>query len=419
MTTPLHLAVGLDGAGWHPAAWREAPTRAADVFTGRPWLEAVRRLEDADVDAVSFEDGLGLQPPTGHLADPAESGRLTGRLDASLIAAWLAGQTTRIGLIPTITTTHTEPFHTATNIASLDHASQGRAGWRVQISARAHEADHVGRRDLSALDDPNQREAAVADLLGEAGDAIEVARLLWDSWETDAEIRDAATGRFIDRDRLHRAAFAGSRFSVLGPSITPRPPQGQPVVMVLAHTPVVQELAARGADVVLVTPQTDADIPLLIEQVRVAEQRVGRIGRPLQIWADAAVGLASSDAAAATRLDDLDARAGEPFAGDAALLTGSAATVAERLNAWHAAGLDGVRLRPLTTAVDVPAIADHLVPLIRRTARQSEVTGASATLQERLGLGSAANRFAATPPFSTTSPSTTSPSSTTPTGAPA
>ena len=65
-------------------------------------------------------------------------------------------------------------------------------------------------------------------LFDEAADAVEVARRLWDSWEDDAEIRDAATGRFIDRDKLHFVDFEGEFFSVRGPSITPRPPQGQP-----------------------------------------------------------------------------------------------------------------------------------------------------------------------------------------------
>ena len=64
---------------------------------------------------------------------------------------------------------------------------------------------------------------------------MEVVRRLWDSWEDDAEIRDAATGRFIDRDKLHYIGFSGRWFSVKGPSITPRPPQGQPIISALAH----------------------------------------------------------------------------------------------------------------------------------------------------------------------------------------
>jgi alkanesulfonate monooxygenase SsuD/methylene tetrahydromethanopterin reductase-like flavin-dependent oxidoreductase (luciferase family) len=56
-----------------------------------------------------------------------------------------------------------------------------------------------------------------------AVDYVEVVRRLWNRWEDDAEIRDVATGRFVDRDKLHYIDFIGRWFAV-GPSITPRPP---------------------------------------------------------------------------------------------------------------------------------------------------------------------------------------------------
>ena len=132
--------------------------------------------------------------------------------------------TNHIGLIPVATVTHTEPFHVSKAIATLDFISHGRAGWQVRVSGTQHEAELFGRRDVSG-----------ADLFDEASDAVEVVRRLWDSWEDDAVIRDVATGRFVDRDKLHYIDFAGKYFSVKGPSITPRPPQGQPVVAALAH----------------------------------------------------------------------------------------------------------------------------------------------------------------------------------------
>ena len=64
---------------------------------------------------------------------------------------------------------------------------------------------------------------------------MEVVRRLWDSWEDDTGIRDVATGRFVDRDRLHYIDFEGRWFNVRGPSIVPRPPQGQPLVTALGH----------------------------------------------------------------------------------------------------------------------------------------------------------------------------------------
>jgi alkanesulfonate monooxygenase SsuD/methylene tetrahydromethanopterin reductase-like flavin-dependent oxidoreductase (luciferase family) len=56
-------------------------------------------------------------------------------------------------------------------------------------------------------------------------------RALWDSWEDDAVIKDVATGRFLDNDKVHHVRFEGASFSVIGPLITPRPPQGQVVVI--------------------------------------------------------------------------------------------------------------------------------------------------------------------------------------------
>jgi hypothetical protein len=34
---PVRIAVALDGAGWHPAAWREPGARPANLFSARYW----------------------------------------------------------------------------------------------------------------------------------------------------------------------------------------------------------------------------------------------------------------------------------------------------------------------------------------------------------------------------------------------
>jgi len=239
-----------------------------------------------------------------------------GRLDAVLLAARVAPLTSRIGLVPAAGTTHTEPFHVAIGIATLDHVSQGRAGWRPQISGRAGDARHFGRRELPEVGlerriDPVLA-AHVRDLFAEATDAVEVVRRLWDSWEDDAEIRDVATGRFIDRDKSHYIDFAGPYFSVKGPSITPRPPQGQPLITALAHDVVPYEFAASGADVVYVTPRSREQAAAIIERVRTAETTTGRDGEPLKIFADLLVLLDDAPAASA-RKDRLDEWDGAPL----------------------------------------------------------------------------------------------------------
>jgi alkanesulfonate monooxygenase SsuD/methylene tetrahydromethanopterin reductase-like flavin-dependent oxidoreductase (luciferase family) len=73
-------------------------------------------------------------------------------------------------------------------------------------------------------------------------------------------MRFSAGTRFVDRDKLHQVDFVGRHFSVRGPSITPRPPQGQPLVTSLAHASTPYELACRASDVVYVTPHSRDDV---------------------------------------------------------------------------------------------------------------------------------------------------------------
>ena len=139
----LHLAVALDGAGWHPAAWRAADARPAELFTAGYWADLVAEAERGLIDFVTIEDSLGLQSDDPFVSDD-RTDRVRGRLDAVLIAARIAPRTRGIGFVPTATVTQTEPFHVSKSIATLDYVSTGRAGVRVQISARHDVADHVG-----------------------------------------------------------------------------------------------------------------------------------------------------------------------------------------------------------------------------------------------------------------------------------
>ena len=81
--------------------------------------------------------------------DP-RSDQVRGRLDAVQIAARVAPLTTHVGLVPRITTTHTEPFHVSKAIATLEYVSAGRVGLRAQLSRR-WDNTHFGRRPADTL----------------------------------------------------------------------------------------------------------------------------------------------------------------------------------------------------------------------------------------------------------------------------
>ncbi|OAH12297.1 LLM class flavin-dependent oxidoreductase [Streptomyces jeddahensis] len=396
-STSLHLAVALDGAGWHPAAWREPEARPLDLFTAGYWADLVIEAERGLLDFVTFEDGLGLQ--SSHFAEPdGRTDQVRGRLDAVLIAARVAPLTRHIGLVPTVVATHTEPFHISKAIATLDYVSTGRAGLRIQVSGRQNEAAHFGRRTfprfgIEDLDMPGIREL-VAELFDEAADYVEVVRRLWDSWEDDAEIRDVATGRFIDRDKLHYIDFEGRHFSVKGPSITPRPPQGQPIVSALGHETVPYRLIGRSADIGYVTPHNTAQARAIVDEIRGEQQAAGRADEPVHVFGDLVVFLDDDPAEAAARRARLDELAGQPYTSDARIFTGTPGELADLIQELAAAGLTGFRLRPAVVGHDLPKITRGLVPELQRRGAFRTAYEAD-TLRGLLGLARPANRYAA------------------------
>jgi len=217
-------------------------------------LAAARGVADTGADLVIWADSFVPPEP----ADPPT-------LDAVAVAARVAPVVTGVGLVPTVTVTHTEPFHISKAIATLDLVSLGRAGWQVGVSRTEEEARLFGRKAA----------APPALLWREAAEAVEVVVRLWDSWEDDAVIRDVATGRYIDRDRLHYIDFVGEFFSVKGPSITPRSPQAHPLVVV-RDEPDALPVVARWADVVRIAAPDLAAAHTAREQVRAIVTGAGR-----------------------------------------------------------------------------------------------------------------------------------------------
>jgi alkanesulfonate monooxygenase SsuD/methylene tetrahydromethanopterin reductase-like flavin-dependent oxidoreductase (luciferase family) len=339
----LHLAVGLDGTGRHPASWREPEARPTALFDAGYWTSLVLEAERGLLDLVTIEDTFGIQT----------TGQVRGRLDAVMIAARVAPLTSHIGLVPTAVSTHTEPFHLSKAIATLDFASLGRAGVQVRTSDDPAEYALVGLREpLSTVDNA-----------AEAADWIEVVRRLWDSWEDTAEIRDAATGRFVDRERLHHIDFEGRFFAVRGPSITPRPPQGQPLVVG----------SVPGCDLSFVTSP--------------AEPAAGptRLG-------DVVVFLDGSTEAARDRLGRMDSRG--TLTTDARIFAGTPAGLADLAQEWAEAGLAGLRLLPGSVDHDLPQITRGLVPELQRRGAFRERYEPT-TLRGLFGLDRPADRYAA------------------------
>lgn len=317
MARELHLSIELDGTGHGPAA----------PLTDTHWTALFDLAEQGALDFVVVG---------GHRLAP---------LDAVAALVGVAPLTRRIGLVPTVAATHSEVFHTSSALATLDFASEGRAGWLVDASTNGVEA----------------------------ADVAEAAVRLWDRPDDDAEL-PAAAG-FIDRER---PPLVGD------PSPGPRPPQGRlPIAVALdAHDSDGQwELAASHADIVFL----DADQPSTARLARGALLRraadAGRDPETLRVLTRLAVDLGSGTGPG-------------PLPPAELRFTGTAADLAGLLADWHAAtDVDGFHLLPASAPADVAAVVHDVVPALQEHALfRARYTGR--TLRDHLGLSYSTGRYA-------------------------
>ena len=152
----------------------------------------------------------------------------------------IAMTTSRIGLVATASTSYNEPYHVARKFASLDRISGGRAAWNIVTSGSAGEALNFNRTAPFPHADRYKR----------AHEFVEVVTGLWDSWDDDAFVRDAESGIYFDRDKMHSLDHKGQNYQVKGPLNVPRPPQGWPVLVQAGASDDGIELASHYAEAI-------------------------------------------------------------------------------------------------------------------------------------------------------------------------
>ncbi|MCI0753469.1 LLM class flavin-dependent oxidoreductase [Teichococcus vastitatis] len=235
----MHLLAIPNMIGAHLGGWRH-PTAYDDPVMNLPrMIEYAQLAERGLLDGLFLADGNGIRDmdKPALFAANFPSAR-PGVFDPVVLMTALAGQTSRIGLVSTATTTFDEPWFVARRFASLDHVSGGRAGWNAVTASNAGDALNFSHAQ------PVGREERYA----RAEEFVEVVRGLWDSWAEDAFVQDKASGRFLDPAKVRALDHAGRFFKVAGPLNVPRTPQGHPVVFTAGQSAAGKELAARHAD---------------------------------------------------------------------------------------------------------------------------------------------------------------------------
>ncbi|WP_220814038.1 LLM class flavin-dependent oxidoreductase [Pseudomonas paralcaligenes] len=289
----MSIGMNILGFGAHAAAWRtgEAPAHALtdlDYFT-----HIAKVSERGTLDAIFLADGPALAGDV--------SRQPSGRLEPTVLLTAIALATRHIGVIATASSTFNEPFNLARRLASVDHVSGGRAAWNVVTTYNDAAAQNFGQAG-SALH---------AERYGRAEEFVEVVQKLWDSWEDDAIVGDAARGVFADPAKVHTIDFVGKHFSVRGPLNVPRSPQGRPVIVQAGSSEGGKTLGSRYADAIFTTQTTLADGQAFYQEMKNRARAWGRNPDHLKIMPGLSTVIGSTEAEARARFDRLNDYLGE------------------------------------------------------------------------------------------------------------
>ncbi|MEK8129914.1 LLM class flavin-dependent oxidoreductase [Paenibacillus filicis] len=233
MTTnrQLRLGAGLTGVGTSNAAWRRPQAKINASVDIDHYISQARKAEEGKFDLLFVADGLFINEKS--------LPHFLNRFEPLTILSALAAVTSHVGLVATISTSYSEPFTIARQLASLDHISKGRAGWNIVTSPLEGSALNYGKPHPEHDD-----RYRIAD------EFLQVVKGLWDSWEDDAFVGDKENGVFFDPDKLHALNHQGTYFSVQGPLNIIRSRQGHPVIFQAGTSSVGRDFAAAHADCV-------------------------------------------------------------------------------------------------------------------------------------------------------------------------
>lgn len=259
----MKLLAFMMQTGGHIAGWRH-PDAAPDALCDVSYFQELAQTAERGLfDAVFLADYVGYHPAAG---EDVFACLETPKLDPGIVLSAISAVTKHVGVVGTASTTYNQPYDVARRFASLDHVSRGRAAWNIVTSTMENEAHNYGK----------DAHLGHAERYDRAAEFVDVARLLWDSWEDGAVVADKASGRYTDPARIHGLGHKGKHFSVAGPLTVPRPPQGHPVLVQAGASDTGKRFAARYAEVVFTSHPSAETARALRSELRELAAEAGR-----------------------------------------------------------------------------------------------------------------------------------------------
>ncbi len=259
-TRRLSLHFNISGVGHANYAWRHPDSQTHRALDLDYYVQLAQTAERGKFDSIFIADTPALRP------DPNDALANTPFEPITLLSA-LAGVTSHIGLLPTVSTSYSDPYTVARQIASLDLLSGGRAGVNLVTSAGDAVARNHGRD--TQFDHAERYERA--------DEFATVITRLWSSWKPHALVIDRDTGVMADRSGIEAIHHRGRFFQVAGPLTVPPSPQGRPVIVQAGASSSGIDLAGAHAEAIYAR---SLSIGETTETRRLVRESAVRHGRP-------------------------------------------------------------------------------------------------------------------------------------------
>lgn len=289
MTRHLRLNLFLMPRGHHESAWRH-PRAATESLTDlQLYVKAARIAEDAKLDAVFLADAL-VAPENGGLV-------ASGVLEPITLLSALAAVTERIGLIGTASTTYSLPYTLARQLATLDHLSNGRAGWNIVTSWAPNAALNYG----------HDSELGHGERYRMAADFMRAVDALWHSWPSDALLDDRTRGVYFHAAKIAPVNHHGPFHRTRGPLNVPGSPQGRPVYVQAGQSEDGRAFAVEWAEVIFTAHLAKDTAQEFYSDIKRRAELIGRNPGDIAILPGISPAIGSTQPEADRVLEELDA----------------------------------------------------------------------------------------------------------------
>jgi long-chain alkane monooxygenase len=403
MNTTSHILQGV---------WRQPGAGQTDFNSLEHWVQLAKVLERGRFDFIFFADVIGLYGDYGGSYEKyVNSGLQIPSNDPSVIASAIAYNTTDLGIAITSSVIQEHPFNFARKISTLDHASNGRIAWNIVTNALANGARNFGYDELEEHDERYRW----------ADEYVDVAYKLWEgSWDDGALLQDRTRGVHGDYSKIHKIHHVGKRYRVEGPHLVAPSPQRTPVLFQAGSSTAGRDFAARNAEAQFIITPGPAQARELIDDTRRRVVAAGRRPDDLKFFQglhfviggteeearrkeaelddaidldgmvahlSGAVGVDFGGHALDTPLGDIAGTQGvrsivswveesvsgrEATVRDLGLLqgrnsrvVGTPETIADQLQEWRDAGVDGINVVNATIPGSYTEFVEHVIPVLQ------------------------------------------------------